>query len=41
MAEAEVALVLLQHGRVMRKVPPSVAEAMQALQRGPKHDVST
>ena len=40
MAEAEVDLVLLQHGRVLRKVPPSVAEAMQALQCGPRNDAS-
>ena len=35
MAEAEVDLVLLAHGRVLRRPPTEMVDVMQALQSGP------
>ena len=40
MAEAEVDLVFLQQGRVLRREPPALVEVMQALRRGPKAERS-
>ena len=37
MAEAEVDLVFLREGRLLRREPPALAEVMQALRRGPQN----